>query len=660
MADAKTRLYSLPEITEINSDMYLMLDASATGVRKYNLKTMYDKVDGVQASADAANTAATAAAAAVDSANQAAQQAASAAESATTTVQGLVEDVNEAIEAVGDVTELAVPTMSPTVKGGAKLGTGLEVVNDTLSVNTTASGDGSQAGPILSLSANGWAEQSTTTGKNLLSLGNVGSEVSIVGDRVTNTVADTGRHFFRVRIMYYNGDTATSAYSTYDVNSVGKFTWQFTVPSGITLTHALFKHNGANADIRIGFVYGLAAGSTYTLSMDVIGYDAGTVGGLVLENIQVELGSTATAYEPYTGGSPSPSPDYPQEIRVCSGRNLLNPALLEQSIYRANVDGSITVLSSDNRAWDNLRPVATLKSGKYTITRSNASGTLEVKDSSGATKTWVASGTPFATFEITQETAIRFRFGSGASSYPFTAEIQLERGSVAHPYVPYGYVGMDVYDGGTHVSTTPIPLPSRGWVASLPDGTADTLTLDGAGKVTWEERCNEKKFSELSWSVAHNYSINRFDTTIADKRKPSSGDVRASDLMSDCYIADGAGAIAGNVDHRISGYQNVTELYVTDSDYSDVQAFLSARGNATVLYPLATTVTEELGYIEMPEIPVGAEISIPELDDLGVRYCVDDAASELARMWYEKAKSEYAEELMELRVTVNELATRIN
>jgi hypothetical protein len=80
----------------------------------------------------------------------------------------------------------------------------------------------------------------------------------------------------------------------------------------------------------------------------------------------------------------------------------------------------------------------------------------------------------------------------------------------------------------------------------------------------------------------------------------------------------------------------------------------------TVLYPLATPVTEERGYVEMPSVPVGAEISIPELDDLGVKYCVDTSALELARQWYEKAKSEYADELAELRMTVNELATRIN
>lgn len=38
-------------------------------------------------------------------------------------------------------------------------------------------------------------------------------------------------------------------------------------------------------------------------------------------NIQYELGSTVTTYEPFVGGQPSPNPDYPQQIHVVKGRN---------------------------------------------------------------------------------------------------------------------------------------------------------------------------------------------------------------------------------------------------------------------------------------------------------------------------------------------------
>lgn len=69
---------------------------------------------------------------------------------------------------------------------------------------------------------------------------------------------------------------------------------------------------------------------------------------------QIELGSEPTSYEPYTGGIPSPNPDYPQEIKsvvnptvkVC-GKNLLNATL--QTTTRngvtctANGDGTYTL-----------------------------------------------------------------------------------------------------------------------------------------------------------------------------------------------------------------------------------------------------------------------------------------------------------------------------
>ena len=61
--------------------------------------------------------------------------------------------------------------------------------------------------------------------------------------------------------------------------------------------------------------------------------------------VQIEKGSKATSYEPYVGGQPSPSPDYPQEIKsvvnptvkVC-GKNLWNPIL---GGYISGIDGSI-------------------------------------------------------------------------------------------------------------------------------------------------------------------------------------------------------------------------------------------------------------------------------------------------------------------------------
>lgn len=59
----------------------------------------------------------------------------------------------------------------------------------------------------------------------------------------------------------------------------------------------------------------------------------------MLASIQIELGDTATEYEPYTGGIPSPNPDYPQEI-VSVG------------------DGGSVTVSITDKAEDNVQTLA--------------------------------------------------------------------------------------------------------------------------------------------------------------------------------------------------------------------------------------------------------------------------------------------------------------
>lgn len=77
--------------------------------------------------------------------------------------------------------------------------------------------------------------------------------------------------------------------------------------------------------------------------------------------VQLEKGSTATAYEPYTGGKPSPSPEYPQEIKnsgkwneetqkyeieiSISGRNLFDFSTCEEGKI---FEGSGNIVSATN------------------------------------------------------------------------------------------------------------------------------------------------------------------------------------------------------------------------------------------------------------------------------------------------------------------------
>jgi len=89
-----------------------------------------------------------------------------------------------------------------------------------------------------------------------------------------------------------------------------------------------------------GLFFDIGNGTTYTPSEDKLNtliYFVVTK-GVVLNNLVIkpmittDLNVTYDDYEPYTGGKPSPSPEYPQEIKavnelsgVMSGKNLLKP-----------------------------------------------------------------------------------------------------------------------------------------------------------------------------------------------------------------------------------------------------------------------------------------------------------------------------------------------
>lgn len=95
---------------------------------------------------------------------------------------------------------------------------------------------------------------------------------------------------------------------------------------------------------------------------------------------QLEKGSVAHDFEPYTGGIPSPNPDYPQEIKSvvnpvvkACGKNLWKPY---ENGYISNTDGSITSSSASEIAATNF-----IKINGKDITIIASSFETSVKDS---------------------------------------------------------------------------------------------------------------------------------------------------------------------------------------------------------------------------------------------------------------------------------------
>lgn len=190
----------------------------------------------------------------------------------------------------------------------------------------------SDNGKIMDMVLYGKSEQKSTMGKNLLKLSkpnvyegtngllttmNADGSVSVTGTPTYNwsniTKIDNKCHT----------DNATYTFSV-DKNSgiiIGLKLGRTKLDDANYQTHRIMQNQlsctfetGASNEYCSLFLEGLTVGKSYNFTIYPM----------------LELGTEATAYEPYTGGQPSPSPDYPQEIK-----SVVNP-----TIKLSNGDGT--------------------------------------------------------------------------------------------------------------------------------------------------------------------------------------------------------------------------------------------------------------------------------------------------------------------------------
>ena len=148
----------------------------------------------------------------------------------------------------------------------------------------------------------GWSKQESTTGKNLFDFSRLESDgVNVIDyEKQTITVpAKTNNTGYNQTLRDLCPDITPGTY-VFSMNrsnpesGAGSYfleaTLDFPINTPIELTDELLDnhiawYNNPNSDVEN-----------------------------VISEIQIEAGDAATAYEPYTGGQPSPSPDYPQQI----------------------------------------------------------------------------------------------------------------------------------------------------------------------------------------------------------------------------------------------------------------------------------------------------------------------------------------------------------
>lgn len=180
---------------------------------------------------------------------------------------------------------------------------------------------------------------------------------------------------------------------------------------------------------------------------------------------QLEVGSTATSYEPYTGGKPAPSPEYPQELVNVGAGGSIGVKAMGKNILPGGGDeqtGSFLLYPTDkafeglegqqiNVSFDLYSPDGSAVSiYAYQQSGLSISNGYDFIPGAGAYARYSFSTTVFRYGQTLNPGNIIFYSPSGAAVK--VKNVQVEFGTTAMEYKPYK-------DGGSLNASTPNGLP---------------------------------------------------------------------------------------------------------------------------------------------------------------------------------------------------------
>lgn len=228
----------------------------------------------------------------------------------------------------------------------------------------------------------------------------------------------------------------------------------------------------ANARVKLTFMLSDEVYSKVQSAKSIFFYIyKANAGFSALEQAQINLGNDKS-YEPYTGGIPSPNPDYPQEIEVIDGCNLFDFNKQYSSIYKANVNvvdkNTFAVTSTYLEANDGVTYILDVKKNmNYCLNGEIINGNFArvgIQYRIDSSSNWANYATVFTgvgefNYNILTNSysQIRLLF---YSQYDKVTEVQnaifkcvqLTEGSTVKPYLPYGNIGLkqtgkNIFDG---------------------------------------------------------------------------------------------------------------------------------------------------------------------------------------------------------------------
>lgn len=290
--------------------------------------------------------------------------------------------------------------------------------------------------PLVSMGVDGQSVQKQYKGYNLLpyleTQENDGVEFSQTKDgiKVNGTNLDISSN-----ITIFNG---TLDEGTYIINGLPN-------GSGNTYQLVVYKNNSLLGYVKISdFKFNLTESTT--IRIDIYVYQAyGVFNNLILPYMLVKGTTMPDTYEPYTGGQPLPNPEYPQDIEVIDGCNMIDMSKAIKNYYINEASGATLSASSSYNAF--ATDFIKVNQGDYIYysgyknTNSGNTGAYYDKDKNYLGK--ITRDVDIAPFIVPEGCKfIRLSIWGNKYETPTNPKPVLVKGTTPKPYLPYGCIGL--------------------------------------------------------------------------------------------------------------------------------------------------------------------------------------------------------------------------
>ena len=356
---------------------------------------------------------------------------------------------------------------------------------------------------------------------------------------------------------------------------------------------------------------------------------------VIFSELQLELGSVATSYEPYTGGKPSPSPEYPQDIVSVggsgsinveiTGKNLLNPYLKKSTTVNGitcvpNGDGTYTLngtatkkadfivftvlkMSSSSLFGKTLKIVGCPSGGnresKYAFylqrqvapnyipiiaDEGNGSSSLEFNDSiDGAWSAW-----------------IRINSGYTCNNLVFKPMITTDLSATYDDFEPYKQPQAITIVTPTGLPAIPVPSDTSGITYTDANGQAWIADEIDFSKGKYIQNVGKVDLENLSWHLIGN----DFRSGAISDSKVYAWTTEIANLICSHYACK---MTSYNMNYNSDGQDNLIGMYtnqieIKDTRYNkDVDLFKQSLSGVYAYYVLAIPVERDLTSAELAE-----------------------------------------------------------